>query len=256
MPTFLYRAHGVRIRHLVPIISVISLVLSSSSCGSPPNTRAASDTPSPPASTGLVTTSEESYLQARADGVVSSSRVMFIGDSLLFGLFASEKADTWSSLVESRLQTETSGAELLPAPRKNLPPGTRTSTSSFDLSRIPGDLGLAVVELGTNDVSENVDLDVFATQYSAILDRIRETSPDSYLVCLSTWRPVPSYNTIISAACTSRVRASYVDIGRFYNEPSTRGPAGQSTPFGVSDDFHPNDTGHRAIADSIIEALS
>jgi lysophospholipase L1-like esterase len=147
------------------------------------------------------------------------------------------------------------GIEEVQAPRKDLPPGTPTSTSSFDVSRIPDDLGLAVVELGTNDAGDDVSPEIFAKQYSLILDRIRTTSPNSYLVCLSPWQPAAAYTTIIVSACTTRPRASYVDISRFFDAPGMRGPAGQTTPFGISDDFHPNDAGHRAIADAVLQAL-
>jgi acyl-CoA thioesterase-1 len=234
--------------------ALILLLVPSASCAGP---RVASDDSG--AQTRAATTSdlssEGSYRDARANGVLSSPRVMFIGDSLLGGLYASQESKTWSVLVVSSLESETGIIDVVPAPRKDLPRGTPTTTSSFDLSQMPRDLGLAVVELGTNDAGQDVDLDLFVKQYSLILDQIRSTSPNSYLVCLSTWRPSAAYDAAIEAACTTRPRASYADIGVLFDASGTRGPSGRDTPFGISDDFHPNDAGHRAIADTVLKSL-
>lgn len=247
------------VRHVAFVTALILLLLPSSSCAHTPGATNDSDTRSPSTSSSISAASAGrysagSYLDSRASGVIASPRVMFIGDSLLGGLYASQESATWSAHVISTLESEL-GIETVQAPRKDLPPGTPTSTSSFDLSRIPGDLGLAVVELGTNDAGDSVPLDIFAKQYSLILDRIRSTSPNSYLLCLSPWQPSADYTTIIVSACTERPRTSYVDISKFFDAPGMRGPAGQTTPFGISDDFHPNDAGHRAIADTVNQAL-
>lgn len=248
------------VRHVAFVTALVLLPLHSSSCAHTPGTTNDSDTRGPSTSSGISAAnagsySVGSYLDSRASGIITSPRVMFIGDSLLGGLYASKESATWSAHVISTLKSEVGDIEVVPAPRKDLPPGTPTSTSSFDLSRIPDDLGLAVVELGTNDSGGTVSLGLFAKQYSLILDRIRSTSPNSYILCLSPWPPSSPYTTIIVSACTTRPRTSYVDISKFFDAPGMRGPAGQTTPFGLSDDFHPNDAGHRAIADSVNQAL-
>lgn len=248
------------IRRLELLVGVILLIVLSSSCARSPGATNAIDTETPTASAHIPaanagTYTAGSYLKLRASGVITSPRVMFIGDSLLGGFYASDESDAWSAHVLAELTPEVGDVEVLPAPRKDLPRGTPTSTSSFDISGVPTDLGLAVVELGTNDAGMNVPIAVFAKQYAAILDQIRTTSPDSYILCLSPWPPSSAYTTIIVSACTERARTTYVDISKFFDEPGMRGPAGVATPNGLSDDFHPNDAGHRAIANAVIQAL-
>ena len=41
-----------------------------------------------------------------------------------------------------------------------------------------------------------------------------------------------------------------------YGAGDTRGPAGEDTYLGEADDFHPNDAGHRAIADTLLAAVT
>lgn len=254
------RAKMASIRH-VALTTALILVSCLSACAAPsPGAtdhddaqRSSAVSPVPAASAQSYT--KGSYLEYRHSGAITSPRIMFIGDSLLGGFYASAESASWSAHVIDTLRPEVGDVDVLPAPRKDLPPGTPTSTSSFNVARIPADLGLAVVELGTNDAGADVPVDVFAKQYSAILDQIRNTSPNSYVLCLSPWPPSTAYTTIIVSECTERPRTSYVDISKFYNARGMRGPAGIETPNGTSDNFHPNDAGHRAIADAVLQAL-
>ena len=98
-------------------------------------------------------------------------------------------------------------------------------------------------------------MDEFASTYSALVGRIREKSPDAALVCVGVWPDYgQDYDAEIETACHDR-QGSFVPIRDLWSTEGMRGPAGVPTPHGESDTFHPNDAGHRAIADRILNSI-
>jgi acyl-CoA thioesterase-1 len=123
-------------------------------------------------------------------------------------------------------------------------------------SEFPQGQQLYVVELGTNDATR-VDHREFRAQYSELLDRIRSASPDAALLCIGLWRPktiADTFDTIIKDLCEVR-GGVFQSISDLSEEESLKGPAGVTTFGGESDDFHPNDRGHRMIADRILDDI-
>ena len=111
---------------------------------------------------------------------------------------------------------------------------------------------LYVVELGTNDATR-VNYREFRTQYARLLDRIRSASPDAALVCVGVWRPkkiADTFDTIIKDLCEVR-GGVFRSISDLAEDEHLRGPGGATTFEGRSDAFHPNDRGHRMIADRV-----
>jgi lysophospholipase L1-like esterase len=149
--------------------------------------------------------------------------------------------------------------------------------------RAPPARRLVVVELGTNDWLGYVPLGRwrqtplvrFAADYARLLDRL--THAGALPVCLGVWGPadrglepggraegdgraeegtgLAAYDAAIAAACHRRGGA-FVALSPVYDTPGSRGPAGQRTPWGVSDATHPNDEGHRMIADLVLAACA
>ncbi|HEY7342838.1 MAG TPA: SGNH/GDSL hydrolase family protein [Ktedonobacterales bacterium] len=123
----------------------------------------------------------------------------------------------------------------------------------------PADAQDAVIELGTNDVfASGETLVQFRTAYDYILTRVRHDAPQAKIVCLGTWRTPAQggrFDAIIRSDCASLVGGSYVALSHFYLNAHYRGPAGIVTAFGTSDDFHPNNAGHQAIATALLAAL-
>jgi len=175
-----------------------------------------------------------------------ATRVLFTGDSLTGGFFASTKSAAFPALVQQELgEVEVTQAAM----------AHQTLTTVSRVTDVPEGLDLAVIELGTNDVSAPTPIKDFESQYASLLSKIRATSPRAYIVCLSTWAAGgKDYDNVISKVC-SAASGQYVSIAEANNNPANHGPAGVKTEAGTSDTFHPNDAGHRAIADSIIKAL-
>ena len=112
---------------------------------------------------------------------------------------------------------------------------------------MPRQLHAAVVELGTNDVRLGTSATRFTDEYRTLTRRIRATSPNVRILCLSVWpragweRLDDAFNRQIRAACPG----TYVDITRFRDVPHIRS----------SDGFHPNDAGYRLIAQAVVARL-
>jgi acyl-CoA thioesterase-1 len=131
---------------------------------------------------------------------------------------------------------------------------------------------VAIVEVGTNDwlgygrrgASAPTPAMAFAQRYVELLSRVVPVTSAARLVCLGVWGAgdgsnrlalAPAdYDEIIEAACAAR-GGRYVSLSSLYRDATCRGPAGVATPFGVSDDVHPNDRGHREIAAVVSAAV-
>lgn len=173
-------------------------------------------------------------------------RVMFIGDSLAAGYFATTREMGFAPLVTASLR-ESAEVETVTASKAG---GNVRVGSVVDL---PAAVDVVVVELGTNDSLHTLP-HVFARQYGALLDRIRATSPDARVVCVGAWRRAwrawPYDRAIRNQA--RRHGGAFLRLSDLYADASTRGPAGRAVENGTTDDFHPNDFGHQAIAERLL----
>jgi lysophospholipase L1-like esterase len=177
-------------------------------------------------------------------------RIGFVGDSLTIGLYATSQAQAYPELVASALHAQpviqaTSGiAATSLDPRMPLPTGVK----------------IVVVELGTNDLSQRVE--DFQRSYQALVGRLKRASPRTTSVCLGVWRGAAdsapltgvlpaAFDEAIARVCPG----SFVALASLYRDPSLHGPAGRPTWKGAADWFHPNDEGHRRIADAVLEVL-
>ncbi len=177
-------------------------------------------------------------------------RVSFIGDSMDYGLFSTEQRLGFHQLVVSEWRTS--------GPVTDQDPKAIGGTAGDVLttSEFPQNQQLYVVTLGTEDAAR-VDRRLFRTQYERVLDRLRSASPDAALLCIGVWRPkevADIFDTIIKDLCEVRggVFRSISDLSM--NE-QLKGPAGVFTFAGLSDNLHPNDLGHRQIADRVLDAV-
>ena len=76
-------------------------------------------------------------------------------------------------------------------------------------------------------------------------------------MCLGVWRPkknAETFDTIIKDLCEVR-GGVFVSISDLAEDASLKGPEGVPAYGGLSDAFHPNDRGHRMIADRIMELI-
>lgn len=176
-------------------------------------------------------------------------RVMFIGDSLAGGYFATTIEQGYAALTRERLRLDYD-LDWVVASKAG---GDTKVVSVLDL---PSDVDLVIVELGTNDSLHTLP-PIFHRQYESLLRRVRETSPAASLVCMGVWRrrwrAWPYDRSIRRLA--ARFGGVYVGLSDLYADPTTRGPAGVQVENGISDNFHPNDEGHARITARLWSAV-
>jgi len=198
------------------------------------------------AGAGAVRLSGESRPLEVARGSDGVATVLVSGDSLAGAFFASAPERGFVGLVSEAIA---------PATVTEAAQAHQTLTTVAAITDVPADVDLAIVELGTNDVGEQTPLADFDAQYGALLDRIRSSSPGAAIVCLGTWTGWGGdYDALIERACVGH-GGRYVALGGLFRDAANRGPEGRETFLGAGDDFHPNDAGHRAIADAILAVL-
>jgi lysophospholipase L1-like esterase len=172
-------------------------------------------------------------------------RIVFVGDSLTVGLYATTEATAFRSLL----------AAMVPC-TASLIASAGGRSDSVDLTSVTAAAGdIYVIELGTNDASGYpsgvpVSSAAFASRLRAIGAAARAGNPGCRLVFLTLWqgrRVRRPYDARISAVATA-YGDHVVDIGPIKDRPEDSKPAGVDTQWGASDGWHPNDAGHAAIA--------
>ncbi|WP_030614128.1 GDSL-type esterase/lipase family protein [Streptomyces fulvoviolaceus] len=184
--------------------------------------------------------------------------VEFVGDSITVGTTTSQNARTaYGWLIGERLGTEhtqiAQGGACLVATADGcvgleqqfgrLNPNAATPDWSF--SRYQANA--VVINLGTNDVGHGVSTTQFQSAYTSLLRKVRAAYPQAWIFALETFRGryVPqteaAVQTVVSGGDS---RVSFVD---------TTGWLGSGD---LTDSVHPNDQGHRAIADRLAPVIA
>jgi lysophospholipase L1-like esterase len=185
-------------------------------------------------------------------------RVEFVGDSITAGATSSKLAVTdYAFVVGERLGvdhtqiaiggmclTETSDGCWGHEQRYFLTNGT-LGTAAWDFSRFTADA--VVINLGTNDRSHSVSGADFQAKYITFLRDIRAKYPRAKLLAMRTF--IGRYGTETQAAVQARNAAG--DTNVHYIDTTGWLPSD-----GLSDSVHPNDSGHRAIADRLAPVLT
>ncbi|MCK8616204.1 SGNH/GDSL hydrolase family protein [Gordonia sp. C13] len=171
--------------------------------------------------------------------------VLFYGDSLAAGSFSNSEGEAFPGRVSTALNAESTVVSQK---------GVRTYSFLSEHPRPPVKPDIAVVELGTNDVSVT-PLNQFSENYLRLI-RSLETESE-HLVCVSVWinpSKAQSFNAAIEKLC-GMVGGFFVDVTDLYKDSRNRGPAGDIVDGEVIDNFHPNSRGHRQIAQRIISVI-
>ncbi|MEW2399292.1 GDSL-type esterase/lipase family protein [Streptomyces sp. NPDC046862] len=179
--------------------------------------------------------------------------VEFVGDSITVGTTTSQNARTaYGWLIGERLGAEHTqiaqgGACLVAAAdgcvgleRQFTKLNPNASTPDWDFTRYRANA--VVINLGTNDVGHGVSSAQFQAAYSSLLRKVRAAHPQAWIFALETFRGrfVPQTEAAVRAAVDGGdTRISYVD---------TTGWLGSGD---LTDSVHPNDQGHRVIADRL-----
>lgn len=175
--------------------------------------------------------------------------VLFAGDSITVGRDASTKETSFRSLVTDALEAE----------------GTRIGNSSRTTAEVAPDVAAApaaqdvvVVELGTNDVYKSTPAQ-FAADYPALLDSIRTGSPGAALLCAGVWQSNPTQRLMddtIQTECEKR-GGRFASLAAIYADKANQSTPGQPHwDGGLTDGNHPNDAGHKKIADALLSLVT
>ncbi|WP_408068815.1 SGNH/GDSL hydrolase family protein [Williamsia herbipolensis] len=178
-----------------------------------------------------------------------AASVLFYGDSLTVGTFATSDVATFRGIVT----TAAIGPTTTIAKK-----GVRVGGFQRDHPWPPPgkQFDLVVFELGTYDVG-NTDPTLYERAYELLAQSVVSLSPSAQLICLGPWRPASAAQAIATAtekAC-SVAGGKYIPLSPLFAVATNHAVAGEKTPTGVTDSFSPNDAGHRAIADAILRVV-
>ncbi|KJK48298.1 endoglucanase [Lentzea aerocolonigenes] len=182
---------------------------------------------------------------------VPSKIIEFVGDSITVGQQSSKQALTaygWltgEKLKAGHTQIAVGGACLHPAAdgclsmREGfLRTGLALNAPAWNFGRYKANA--VVINLGTNDVGHSVTKDQFHASYVTLLKRAREKYPTAAIFALGTFRKRFLPETQAAVKDVNDGNVYFVDTTGWINESTD-----------TTDNVHPNDQGHRKIADRL-----
>lgn len=186
-------------------------------------------------------------------------RLTVAGDSLALGIGASDSSRGFAFDIFERLRAERPTSEVT-----NLAIGGATAEDvvRLELPRIRETRAtIVLLEVGANDVVRRHPVAAFARDYHTLVEGVRRNAPGARIVLFNVpdvsvspifersakptlHRLALAYNAIVAAE-SRRIAAPVVDLFAF-SKRATSDPA----RYFSTDQFHPSDDGHAAIADA------
>ncbi|MEU4393915.1 GDSL-type esterase/lipase family protein [Kribbella sp. NPDC023855] len=187
---------------------------------------------------------------------VPSKIIEFVGDSITVGQRSSLQTLTaYPWLVGERLkaghtQIAVGGACLYPSADgclgvrdRFLKTGLDASTPDWNFSRYQA--STVVINLGTNDAGHSVSGANFQAAYVTLLKRVRAKYPAADIIALQTFRKRYINETRQAVAAVGDAKIRFVATDGWINEATD-----------TVDNVHPNDAGHRKIADRLAPIIA
>jgi len=178
--------------------------------------------------------------------MAAPASVLYVGDSLTAGYYATLLATAYRSLLDDALG--------LTGTYVGTTDGTTAGVSLSSVTAAAAEL--VVIELGTNDLLSRSAAE-FQADLQAVADAALEGNGAARLIFCTLWNRDESgaaYDAAVRAVARS-CGGSVVDLAAISADSSTYLPSGVSTINGDSDGWHPNDLGHARIAAAIAAQL-
>ncbi|QYB00083.1 hypothetical protein I1A62_02985 (plasmid) [Rhodococcus sp. USK10] len=181
--------------------------------------------------------------------------VTIVGDALAAGRGASSFEEGFRRKVVDALRV---GGRIDPV--VTAPPEAPLSAIVSD-APIPERSSLVIVELGSLErIETQQQEEEFRQRYSDLIARVKVSAPAAPLLCLGAWRDQQDafiIDAIIYDACSTD-QNKFVQLTDIFERAGSRGPAGRPAYLGggIGDVFYPNDAGHEAIAQRVLDSLS
>lgn len=179
-------------------------------------------------------------------------RVLYAGDSITAGYGATGAAKSFRELTLAALRKE---GKVEPAVAGE--PGQTTAEAAPAVSAAGEGFDLVVVELGTNDTIKTPSISTFTSDYRALIAEIRAKSPKAALICAGAWnepKKANPYDAVIESTCKAS-GGQYRALNGFFTTEINRWVDGVMPDGTEIDNFHPSDTGHKAIAQQLMTAV-
>jgi acyl-CoA thioesterase I len=191
-------------------------------------------------------------------GETGTYQVMFVGASVTEGYYATEDDQAYPADTVDLLDQR--GADVVPLVV------ARAGTGTADVLkwRLEGSPDAIVLQVATNDFGKGLSLQQYRANYGAILAGLRALAPKARLLCLGGWRASTEVNQAgvtgaqfdaMTASECGTARGHFVSLEGLFRNPANHGPQGRATFLGPGDWFHPNNQGHRAIANLVVQNL-
>ncbi|BCW46636.1 SGNH/GDSL hydrolase family protein [Arthrobacter sp. StoSoilB5] len=179
--------------------------------------------------------------------------VFYAADSLSYSLYSSTEDKGYRPMLNAELRKHGEIKEQ----RATKADANALFKAGNVLSVPDSGIDLAILELGTND-TQRTPVDQFNKDYSNLVRNVKR-SPNVQMICVGAWGGggqaiTDPYDFEIQKVCEAN-GGQYVDLTKSYERKDTWGPDKTPTWLGPSDNFHPNDKGHKEILDLILERI-
>lgn len=193
----------------------------------------------------------DAMAQVRAPGG-RPLRAAFLGDSVTAGSYTSQPDLRWPALVADWLSEAVGDVDV-----EYVAEGGLSSGEALD-KPLPSGQDLVFLMFGNNDVFESEG--AFEKNFPRLVDAVRAKSPSAQFVCVEPYLGLAFSADVregIRETCSDVDRFSIVELRGIFDDLDLRAREGDLLPNGyeIPDDGHPNDDGHAAIAERVIDML-
>jgi undecaprenyl-diphosphatase len=188
-------------------------------------------------------------------------KLLILGDSVMQGYYASEQSLSAANLIASGL------ARWGKVDETNASVAGRTVTDALHVPLGRTQYDLIVIMFGNNDVFKS-NIDTFNRDYPRLMAKLHASSPAARVMCLPPWMRPNTYvsrnGNLAEDFFMAAQRQCEASDGVFVDSLVGQAGGDDNAPIGTinflgppaSDDGHPNDRGHKAIADATLRMIT